>query len=90
MGDLQKINRVKDFERQSHSMSVTRVVVKRVLAGTGSRVVGYTFRTPSHVRQLQRIGCIPSISKCRWNSTTVQENDSTHSPPFPLPVSLFS
>ncbi len=63
-------------------MSCARVAIERVLAGTRSRATSHRFKTPSSVWQPQWVGCIPSMGNFRWNSTIVQEKDST---PPPLP-----
>lgn len=86
MGDLQKFNRAKIY----NLMTCGRVVLKRVLAGTGLRGVSYTFKAPSHLRQLQRIGSILSTSNYRWNSTVVKETNSTSPTPPPVAVYLLS
>ena len=71
-------------------MSGGRVALKRVLAGIGSRGISYTIKTPSHSRQLQRIGSIPSTSNYRWNSTVVKDTNSTSPTPLPVTVYLLS
>ena len=67
-------------------MSASRVALERVVAVTRSQV-SHRFRTLSNVWQPQWIGCIPSTSNFRWNSTVGQENDST-APPLP-PVVVY-
>ena len=68
-------------------MSVSRVVLERVLTWGGCRGAKHGLKIHSNVWQPQRLEFIPSKRNIRWNSATAQQKDSAFpSPPVAVPI----